>query len=167
VQPDTLAAELERRSPAGARIEPIGEANGDLDTFVFALRLVALILIAMAAINLLTSMLTSTRESARRVGIAQTVGFTPRQLIIQGAISGAVVGFAAVLLGVPFGLWLFGVLSDLVGRAIGIGPGWMPGPGMTELGVLAVVALVLSAGLGALAVAQLARRPAAQLVRWE
>jgi hypothetical protein len=66
--PDALAAEVQRRSPSDVRVEVIGEAEGDLDTFTFAIRLVALILIAVAGTNLLTSMLTSTRESARRVG---------------------------------------------------------------------------------------------------
>lgn len=145
----------------------IDTSSEDLNTFTFAIRLVALILIAMAGTNLLTSMLTSTRESARRVGVEQAVGFTPRQLIGQGAMSGAALGVAAVLVGVPFGLWLFGVLSDLVSDGIGVGPGWMPLPDATQLAVLALVAVVLSAGLGALAVSRLARRPAAQLVRWE
>jgi putative ABC transport system permease protein len=153
--------------PSDVRVEPIDAADEDLDAFTFAIRLVALILIAMAGINLLTSMLTSTRESARRVGVEQTIGFTPRQLIAQGAIAGAALGLAAVVLGVPFGLWLFGVLSDLVSAGIGVGPGWMPMPDATQLAVLAFVALVVSAGLGALAVARLARRPAAELVRWE
>ncbi len=165
--PGALAAEVQQRSPSDARVEVIDTSSEDLDTFTFAIRLVALILIAMAGINLLTSMLTSTRESARRVGVEQAVGFTPRQLIAQGAMSGAVLGLAAVLVGVPFGLWLFGVLSNLVSDGIGVGPGWMPLPDATQLAVLALVAVVLSAGLGALAVARLARRPAAQLVRWE
>ena len=39
----------------------------------------------MAGTNLLTSLLTTTTESARRVGVEQAVGFTPRQLIGQGA----------------------------------------------------------------------------------
>ena len=165
--PGALAAEVQQRSPSDARVEVIDTSSEDLNTFTFAIRLVALILIAMAGTNLLTSMLTSTRESARRVGVEQAVGFTPRQLIGQGAMSGAALGVAAVLVGVPFGLWLFGVLSDLVSDGIGVGPGWMPLPDATQLAVLALVAVVLSAGLGALAVSRLARRPAAQLVRWE
>ncbi len=165
--PGVLASEVQARLPSDVRVEAIDTGSEDLDTFTFAIRLVALILIAMAGINLLTSMLTSTRESARRVGVEQAVGFTPRQLITQGAIGGAVLGLAAVVLGVPFGLWLFGVLSDLVSEGIGVGPGWMPMPDATQVAVLAFVAIVISAGLGALAVARLARRPAAELVRWE
>jgi hypothetical protein len=80
---------------------------------------------------------------------------------------GAILALAVVVVGVPVGLWLFGVLADLVSEGIGVGSGWMPLPDQTELAVLALVALVLSAGLGALAVARLARRPAADLIRWE
>ena len=103
-------------------------ASFALDTFTIAIRLVALILMAMAAVNLLTSLLTTTRESARRVGVEEAVGFTPHQLVGQGAISGAVLALVAVVVAVPVGLWLFQMLADLVSERIGVGPGWMPMP---------------------------------------
>jgi len=121
----------------------------------------------MAGINLLTSMLTTTRESARRVGVEEAVGFTPRQLVWQGAVAGGTLALAAVVIGVPLGLLLFGNLSDLVSSGIGVGPGWMPMPAAGQLTLVVVIAVVVSGGLGALAVARLARRPAAELVRWE
>ena len=69
--------------------------------------------------------------------------------------------------GVPLGLVIFGTLSDLVSDGIGVGPGWMPLPTAGQLILVTLVALALAGGLGALAVARLARRPAAELVRWE
>jgi putative ABC transport system permease protein len=75
--PAALADEIQRRGGSGVRVEPIDTSSDALDTFTVAIRLVALILILMAGTNLLTSMLTTTRESARRVGVEEAVGFTP------------------------------------------------------------------------------------------
>jgi putative ABC transport system permease protein len=121
----------------------------------------------MAATNLVTSVLTTTRESARRVGVEEAIGFTPRQLMGQGAMAGVTLGLAAVVVGVPVGLVLFSSLSDLVSEGIGVGPGWMPMPTVGQLALVATIALVLSAALAALAVGRLARRRPAELVRWE
>jgi putative ABC transport system permease protein len=162
-----LAEEVRQRVGSGVRVETIDTSNEALDTFTLAIRLVALILIAMAATNLLTSLLTSTRESARRIGVEQALGFTPRQLVAQGAASGAVLGLVALVVGLPLGVWLFAMLADLVSEGIGVGPGWMPLPAASQLAVLALGAVAVSAGLGALAVLRLAHRPAAELVRWE
>jgi putative ABC transport system permease protein len=165
--PQALAGELQQRADSSVRVEPIDTSGDALDTFIVAIRLVAFILILMAGINLLASMLTTTRESARRVGVEEALGFTPRQLIVQGAMAGAALGVAAVVVGVPLGLFLFGTLSDLVSSGIGVGPGWMPMPTVGQLTLVTLIALASAAGLAALAVERLAHRPAAELVRWE
>jgi len=165
--PNTLAADIQQRVGAGVKTEAIDTSGDALDTFIVAIRLVALILILMAGINLLTSLLTTTRESARRVGVEEAIGFTPRQLIGQGAMAGVTLGLVAVVVGVPLGLLLFGTLSNLVSDGIGVGPGWMPLPTAGQLTLVTLIALAVSAGLGALAVGRLARRPASELVRWE
>ncbi len=165
--PIALAADIQHRAGSAVRVEPIDTSSDTLDTFTVAIRLVALILILMAGANLLTSVLTTTRESARRVGVEEALGFTPRQLIEQGATAGGTLGLAAVMVGVPLGLLLFGSLSDLVSEGIGVGPGWMPAPQLGQLALVALIAVALSAGLGALAVGRLARRRPAELVRWE
>ena len=95
--PTALADEIQQRAGSSVRVEPIDTSSDTLDTFTVAIRLVALILILMAGTNLLTSLLTTTRESARRVGVEEAVGFTPRQLIGQGAVAGATLGLAAVV----------------------------------------------------------------------
>ena len=82
-------------------------------------------------------------------------------------MAGATLGVAAVAVGVPLGLFLFGTLSDLVSNGIGVGPGWMPLPTVGQLILVTLIALASAAGLGALAVERLAHRPAAALVRWE
>jgi putative ABC transport system permease protein len=165
--PAALADEIQRRAGSSLRVEAIDTTDEALDTFTFAIRVVALILMLMAGTNLLASLLTTTRESARRVGVEEAVGFTPRQLVGQGAVAGATLALAAVVAGVPTGLLLFGKLSDLVGEGIGVGPGWTPMPAAIQLLLVAGLALVVSGGLGALASGRLTRRPVSELVRWE
>jgi putative ABC transport system permease protein len=65
------------------------------------------------------------------------------------------------------GLWIFRVLSDVVSNSIGVGPGWMPQPDLRSVLSLVVLAVVVAAGLGAVAIARTARRPASDLVRGE
>ena len=131
------------------------------------LRAIAAVLFLTAGVNLLSTLVTSSRESARRTGVELAIGFTPRQLTAQGAVAGAALGVVAVLLGVPLGLGVFRLLADAVSSGIGVGPGWMPAPGAASILVIAGVALVLWATLGALAVRRVAHRPAADLVRGE
>jgi putative ABC transport system permease protein len=167
ISPTALADEISARAGSGVRVEPLDTSSDSLDTFTVAIRLVAVILILMAGANLLTSLLTTTRETARQVGVEEAIGFTPRQLVGQSAAAGAALGLAAVVVGLPVGLLLFGTLSDVLSEGIGVGPGWMPMPAVGQLVLLTVAAVLLSAALGALAVARLARRPAAELVQWE
>ena len=131
------------------------------------LRLIAFVVGLVAAANLLSVMLTSTRESARTIGVEQTLGLTPRQLVGQGAVAAGALGLVGVAVGVPFGLWLFRVMSDAVTSLIGAGPGFGRYPSVVTLSVLGLVALAVAALLGALATHRLATRPASELVRWE
>ena len=131
------------------------------------LDIVAALLLVMAGVNLMSTLLTSRREAAGRIGVQVAVGFTPRQVVGQGMVSGAVLGLAAAVVGLPLGALVFRILSDTVSSGIGVGPGWMPMPGPVVFGVLAAVAVVASAVLGGLSVLGVVRRPAADLVRGE
>jgi putative ABC transport system permease protein len=95
------------------------------------------------------------------------VGFTPRQVVAQGAVAGLVLGIVSAVVAVPAGLWIFRMLSDGVSTSLGVGPGWMPAPATWSVVVLAVAACVVSAALGALAAARITRRSASELVRSE
>jgi putative ABC transport system permease protein len=138
-----------------------------MEPLMFGLRLIAGVLFVTAGVNLLSTLLTSSRESARRTGVSLAIGFTPRQLIGQGAVAGAALGLVAAVIGVPLGFIVFRVLSDVVSTGIGVGPGWLPTPGIGLVTVVAAAAVALSAGLGALAVRRNATRPAADLVHGE
>ena len=165
--PADVGAQLVERLGPQARIEILDTGVHDLSPMLMVLRLVALVLLLMAGTNLLSTLLTSTREAAGRIGVQLAMGFTPRQIVTQGAVAGAFVGVIATVVGVPLGLWIFRVLSDAVSRSIGVGPGWVPWPSVAAIAILAVGAIVAAGGLGALAAARTASRPAADLVRGE
>ena len=96
----------------------------------------------------------------------RTIGTTTRQLVAQSAIGAGAIGLVAGLVGVPVGWWVF--------RAVGrhhLGGGRRPRPdgGPPAWLLLAVVAAgaLVAAAAGAVAAAGVARRPAAELVRYE
>jgi len=167
VDAGALASSLTDKLGPETRVEVLDTGTDDLAPLLLVLRLVALVLLVMAGTNLLSTLLTSSRESSGRIGVQLAVGFTPRQIVLQGAAAGAVLGLAATVVGVPLGLWLFRTLSDVVSTGIGVGPGWMPAPNLLAVAALVLGAVGVSAALGALAVRGVARRPASDLVRAE
>ncbi len=165
--PPELAARLGERFGDDVRLEVIDTGTEDLATLTLILRLVAALLLMMAAANLLTTLLSTSREGARRLGVEQTIGFTPNQLVAQSAVAGALLGVAAVAVAIPSGLWIFTVLANVVSTSIGVGPGWMALPRPVPIVAVASLAVALSSLLGAAAVRRLATMAPAELVRWE
>lgn len=152
---------------ADTRIEVLDTGRSDIEPLMIVLRLIAIVLFLTAGTNLLSTLLTSSRESAQRMGVELSLGFTPRQLVGHGAVAGTLLGVIAAALGVPIGLVVFRVLADEVSKGIGAGPGWLPAPAAALGLAVAATAVVLSALLGAVAAQRIARRPAADLVRGE
>lgn len=166
-EPDSVVAELSRRLDDRVNIAAVDTGIDDMQPFFMALRLIAAILVVMAGINLLSTLLTANREAAGRTGVELAIGFTPRQLVGQGAVAGLTMGVIACVVGVPLGLGLFRFLADGVSSGIGAGPGWMPLPSIVPLLGLVGGTLLVTAGLGALSMARLAQRPASDLIRFE
>jgi putative ABC transport system permease protein len=167
VPPATLAATLTDRLGPEVGIELLDTGTGDLAPLIVVLRLVATVLLVMAGVNLLTTLVTANRESSGRIGVQLAVGFTPRQLMAEGAAAGAALGVVAAIVGVPVGLLLCDALADVVSDSLGVGPGWMPSPAASTVVLLVVATVAVAAGIGALAVTRIARRPASDLLRHE
>jgi putative ABC transport system permease protein len=125
------------------------------------------VLAVVALANLLAALLTGNRESARSAGVQAALGFTPRQIVTQGAVGAAFLGLAAVAVGVPIGLGVSTALGNLVTAGIGLGPGFGHGPGLGVTFGLVLVTPLLCALLGAVAARGLARYPVSELLRWE
>jgi putative ABC transport system permease protein len=165
--PEAVAAALVDRLGPDTRTEVLDTGIDDLAPLLAVLWLIAIVLLLMAAVNLLSTLLTSSREASRRVGVQLAVGFTPRQVLAQGAVSGGLLGIISSLVAVPLGFWVFRALSDLVSTSLGVGPAWLPAPSITSVLVIVVATSIVTAGLGATAVARNAFRPASDLVRGE
>ena len=165
--PAAVGTALAERVGPDARAEVLDTGRADIDPLMMVLRAIAAVLFLTAGINLLSILLTSSRESAQRTGVELAVGFTPRQLIGQGAVAGAALGLIATVIGVPLGLGVFRILADVVSSGIGVGPGWMPAPGVATISIIVGTTIVMSAALGAVALQRIATRSPADLVRGE
>ena len=166
-EPSMVADRLAARLGGEARVAAVDTGIDDMQPFFLSLRLIAGILVLMAGVNLLTTLLTASREAARRIGVELSIGFTPRQITVHGAVAGLTIGAVASLLGVPAALLLFRVLADTVSTGLGAGPGWMPLPPTVPIVVLVLGTLAVTGALGAASVARVARHPASELIRSE
>jgi putative ABC transport system permease protein len=165
--PTVVAAALVERLGPDARAEILDTGRADIEPLMVVLRAIAAVLFVTAGVNLFSTLITSSRESSRRTGVELSLGFTPGQLIGQGAVAGAALGLVAAVVGISLGVVVFRFLADQVSSGIGAGPGWLPTPSVTTLLVVAAISIALSSVLGAIAVRGVARRPAADLVRGE
>lgn len=165
--PATLAERLVAQLGPQVRVAAVDTGIDDMQPFFFSLRAIAAILIVMAGVNLLSTLITANREAARRTGVELSLGFTPREITLHGAVAGLTIGAAAALVAVPGAFLLFRVLADTVSRGLGAGPGWMPLPPLLPVVVLVTGTLLLTGAIGAGSVARLARRPASDLIRTE
>jgi putative ABC transport system permease protein len=120
------------------------------------------LLIAIAALNLLTTLGLAIRERERDYAVLASVGATPRQVRATVVAGGAALAVPAAVLGLPLGAWIFmlviGVTDPADGPDVRALPAWWWYP-------LAIAgAVVLAAALSALAARGAVRiRPAPAL----
>jgi putative ABC transport system permease protein len=165
VAPGELADALSARLGDTASVEAL-EVEG-LGPAQAAMIAMAALLAVVALANLLATTLAATRERARALGVLRTVGCSTAQLVGQSAIGTAVLGLLAGALAVPVGLAASRLLADGLMTGIGIGPGFASSPPPAVAIGVVIGSAALAACAGALAVVGLARRPAAELVRYE
>lgn len=111
-------------------------------------KLLALLMAAIAMLSLINSALITAREQMKEVGIRKAVGITPRQILAAVASGGLFLGLLGSLLGIPIGLLVNQALVAQLARAFGVGP-IAAGPSG------AVFALLMALGLGLAMVAAL------------
>lgn len=68
------------------------------------------LLLSIGLVNLLTTLLLGVRERRRDFAIYKTVGLTPRGVLAAVTSSGSLMTIAAVVLGIPFGAFIFHLL---------------------------------------------------------
>jgi putative ABC transport system permease protein len=116
---------------------------------------VTALLLAIAGVNLLTTLLLSVRERRRDVAILGAVGATRRQVTGTVVAGGLLLAVPAVLVGLPLGAWMFtwivGITDPSDGPDVATLPSWWS------------VSLALPVGLAAIAlVSVLAAREVAR-----
>lgn len=110
---------------------------------------VTALLLAIAAVNLLTTLLLGVRERRRDVAILGAVGGTPRQ--VSGAVvaGGVVLALPAVLAGLPGGAWMFRTVVGMTDPSDGPDVATLPSWWVVLLAL--PLALVVVAAISALA----------------
>jgi putative ABC transport system permease protein len=167
VSRDALAQQLGTALGPNVHVEALSVDSQGIGPIRVALGIVALLVALVAGAQLLAATVASARERARDLGVLRSVGATTRGVLGQHAFTGALLGTVAVVVGLPFGLALYRLLSDAVTKGIGAGPGFSPMPPAGALVLIGIGAIVLAAAVGMLALRGLVRRPASELVRWE
>jgi putative ABC transport system permease protein len=157
VDPARLQAEIER---AGAGHLIVSRPGESLEREVSEMRPivygVTALLLAIAGVNLLTTLLLIVRERRRDVAILGAVGATRPQVTGTVVAGGLLLAFPSVLAGLPLGAWLFTTIVGITDPS--------DGPDVATLPSGWTVALALPVGLAAVAVlSALAAREAARV----
>ncbi len=157
---DPLRAEDEVTRRGAGRLfagRPLDSLQREIDEMRPIVYGVSALLLAIAAVNLLTTLLLGVRERRRDVAILGAVGATPRQ--VSGAVvaGGVMLALPAVLAGLPGGAWMFRTVVGMTDPS--------DGPDVATLPPWWVVLLALPAALAVVAaISALAAREARRVV---
>ncbi len=155
--PARVQAEIERRVGARLIVDRPGESLereiSEMRPIVYG---VTALLLAIAGVNLLTTLLLSVRERRRDVAILGAVGATRRQVTGTVVAGGLLLAVPSVLVGLPLGAWLFTTIVGITDPS--------DGPDVATLPSWWSVSLAVPVGLAAVALlSALAAREAARV----
>nr|WP_231873280.1 FtsX-like permease family protein [Kitasatospora setae] len=98
--------------------------NGGVETMekvvIGVVSTLTLMLIAVSALGVLNTVVLSTRERRRDLGVLKSIGMTPRQVIAMVVTSMTVLGAVGGLLGVPLGVLAHRIVIPLTGHGTGV-----------------------------------------------
>jgi putative ABC transport system permease protein len=138
------------------------DAGGDARPIVYG---VTALLLAIAGVNLLTTLLLGVRERRRDLAVLGAVGATRRQLLGTVVSSGLLLAVPAVVIGLPLGAVLFrtivGITEPSDGPDVATLPSWL------SVGLALPVALAAVAAVSALAAREASRVAIASALRAE
>jgi putative ABC transport system permease protein len=153
--PVRAEAEITRRGAGRLFVNRPGESLQDeIDEMRPIVYGVTALLLAIAGVNLLTTLLLGVRERRRDVAILGAVGATRRQVTGTVVAGGVLLAVPSVVAGLPLGAWMFRTLVGITDPS--------DGPDVATLPSWWVVVLALPVALAAVAVVSaLAAREAA------
>ncbi len=100
------------------------------------------VLLFVGLVNLVATLILTTRERVRDLGLLKAVGLTPRQLLGSVLSSQAILAVVAALVGIPAGLALFRLAIGLTGSTDEFAyPAWWSLP-LLAVGTVCLVALI-------------------------
>jgi putative ABC transport system permease protein len=153
--PGAVRTEIERRARGDIYVQRTDEAfeAGAVRPIVLG---VAALLVAIAFVNLLTTLALGVRERRRDVAVLGAVGATRRQITATVVAGGVLLALPALLAGLPLGAWLFRTVVSITDPS--------DGPDVATLPEWWVLVATLPVALVAVAaVASLASREAARI----
>lgn len=118
--------------------------------------LILALIVAVAAFNLLSSLVMAVKDKRSDIAILRTLGATPREVARIFLVQGSLIGIVGTLLGVGFGMLIafnIGVIVPFIERMLGLQ--FLPqqvyfiselpsDPQMTDILIVAITSLVLS-----------------------
>lgn len=127
----------------------------------------ALVLVLIAAAGVFNATLLTTRERVRDIAVLKAVGMTSRQIALMAIGSTAVLAVVAVLLGVPAGVWLQGLIWENMASGFGVLVNPTSGLAPVSLALALVAAFAVALSGAALPARWAAATPVAQVLRSE
>jgi putative ABC transport system permease protein len=125
------------------------------------------VLLAIAAVNLLATLLLTVRERQRDVGIMKSIGMTPVQVVSAFVMGSVAFALVAAVIGIPAGTFLTGVLFNLAAWQEGWTQGIGQTPGIGWLALTALVAVAVAVIGSARPALQAGRSPIIDALRYE
>lgn len=95
--------------------------GGFMQDLLEQIRVLALLMAVIAALSALNTALLTAREQIKEVGIRKAMGMTPLQVLAAVGAGGAWLGMIGSLVGVPGGLWLHGIMTQMMSRQLSDG----------------------------------------------
>ncbi|MGX6607591.1 FtsX-like permease family protein [Micromonosporaceae bacterium Da 78-11] len=140
----------------GLKVDVRGPGNAATTTIVTFSMVFTVLLAVVAALGVFNTVLLTTRERRRDLGMLKAIGMTPRQVTVLAAASVTAIGAAGGLLGIPVGVVAHRLIVDHVG-VVAFPESMKDVWHLPQLAGLAVAGVVIAV-LGALAPARSAAR---------
>lgn len=160
-----LTRRIEVAMEGQALIQPATEVADQLGPFQFVLALLVALVAIVAAANLAATLVASTRERRREVGVVRALGFSEAELRMQAASSGVVVGLLGVGIGLPVGAVASAAVLNSAVKQIGLGPGLVSPALLLPAVVAGCLGVAVSAAVSVAATRGIRSTPATELVR--
>lgn len=170
--PEEARASLLRDAGDGIEVDNLAQGWADsVDETRVEVRTVLLalngVLLAIAAVNLLTTLLFTVRERRRDVGILKSIGLTPVQVTSAFVAGSAVLAVIAVAVGVPAGILVVDFLVDFFGEEEGWAKGLAQAPSIGWLLLVVPLTIVVAAIGSVLPAIQAGRSRVTDALRYE